>query len=346
VLTALFKGMRERRQIRVEGSVTETLLRNLEDFQEIWALWRPKYAPIEIVADEIVDDQRAETRKGVFAYSGGVDATFALLRHHRRKAGRRNVEPVCAVLVHGFDIPLTHQEAFERAHRSAADVARLLGVPLSTVRTNWKTEASKDWEMEFGAGLAACLHQFHSISSVGVFGSDEDCAHLALPWGSNPITNRYLSGGNFDLLSEGDGFTRTERVRQISEYPAIAAKLRSCWEGPISGGNCGICEKCVRTQMNFMANGCEPICFDGGPTNAQILSVKASNRIQIAYLREILSSARKNGVRGSWLAALSLTIAKNETLLPFRGLEKRMLYRLRGLAKTVSAKGRHPRPAI
>jgi hypothetical protein len=134
---------------------------------------------------------------GMFAFSGGVDGTFALLRHHKARAGLRTARPVGAMLVHGFDIPLSEQQAFDRARANVADVIGALGLPLAVVRTNWRSEASKVWPREYLAGLSACLHQFRGLANVGVLGAGEDYAHREQPWGSNPITNRLLSGGGF-----------------------------------------------------------------------------------------------------------------------------------------------------
>src|SRR5688572_20760340 len=89
VLSALIVAMREGRPVHVEGPVTEALIRGLEEFQEAWALWRTKYTPVRITADQIVPVETASTRRGMFAFSGGVDGTFALLRHHKARAGLR-----------------------------------------------------------------------------------------------------------------------------------------------------------------------------------------------------------------------------------------------------------------
>src|SRR3546814_14001645 len=68
---------------------------------------------------------------------------------------------------------------------------------------------------------------------------------------------------------------------------------------------------CIRTKLNFMACKQEPLCFDGRPTPMQILGLAARNPVQLAFLREILATARTNGVDEPWLTALALAVAKN-----------------------------------
>lgn len=337
VIAALFTAMREGRPIHIDGPVTATLLRNLEEFQEAWALWRSRFQRVQITADQILPAQEPEHRRGVFAVSGGVDGTFALLRHHGGRAGLRTARPVCAMVVHGFDIPLSERLAFERAHRDIASVTSALGVPLAVVRTNLRELLCTDWNMEYHTALAACLFQFRGLANVAVSGACEDYGHLVLPWGSNPVTDPLLSGGGFDLHTEGGGFTRTQRVRMICDYPEVAAKLRVCWEGPITGGNCGHCEKCIRTKLNFMANGFEPLCFAERPTQLEILRLTTRNVAQLAMLRELLGSARNNGVTAPWTTALKVAIVKNRLALPARELRARIAQRLRPRARVIAS---------
>lgn len=333
VVAALFAAMREGRAIHIDGPVTATLLRNLEEFQEAWALWRTSLRRISITADQTLPVQQPASRRGVFAVSGGVDGTFALLRHHGGHAGLRTARPVCAMVVHGFDIPLCERDAFDCAHRSVYDMTSTLGIPLATVRTNWRELFAKEWNMEYHLALAACLFQFRGLANVGVSGACEDYGHLVLPWGSNPVTNNLLAGGGFDLHTEGGGFTRTQRVRLICDYPEIAAKLRVCWEGPITGGNCGHCEKCIRTKLNFMANGFEPLCFADRPTQLEILRLSTRNIAQLAMLKELVASAKKNGVTDHWVTSLELAIVKNRLALPVRRVQARIARKLRSLSR-------------
>ncbi len=333
VLAALVVALREGRPLHIEGAVTETLLRNLEEFQEAWTMWWSKFRPVRITADEILQTTESPTRNGVFAMSGGVDATFALLRHHGGHAGLRTAHPVCSVMIHGFDIPLHKQQAFDRARESVLGMTKSFGIPLTTVRTNFREAVAKNWAMEYFVGVAACLHQFQGLANVAVVGASEDYKQLVWPCASNPVTNHLLSGGGFQLHTEGSGFTRTERVRLICDYPEIASKVRVCWEGPVTGANCGRCEKCIRTQLNFLANKREPACFDNKVTHRQILGLTARTPVQIEFLREIVASARKNGVDEPWVTMVRLAIAKSQLLRRIRGIETR----LRGKPKSPSS---------
>ena len=334
-ITTIFLAMREGRPLHVAGPVSRRLLRNLEEFQEAWSLWMPRdYRPVLVSADEEVDDTSDKSApNGVFAFSGGVDSVSTLIRHLDGHMGRRTVRPVAAVMIHGFDIPLSEETAFETARGAAGAILADLGVPFSVVRTNWRETIRRRWEMEFGSGLMACLHQFAGPATVGVIGSDGDYGRAVLPWGSNAVTNQFLSSGDFEIQTDCAGLTRTERVALISRYPAIAARLRVCWEDARSGRNCGRCEKCMRTNLNFLANGTDPYCFDRRPTSMEILGIRARSAIQIGYFEEIVDSARKHGIDERWVSVLVASIAKNKLLLPARPLWRRATHKGKRIAQ-------------
>lgn len=339
VIAALYVAMREGRPVHVDGPVTAVLLRNVEEFQEVWSLWEPKLQRVPVTADHVVPTDSSDVRRGVFAVSGGVDGTYALLKHHSGRAGFRTVRPACSMLVHGFDIPLDEQRAFDHARDRVAAISGPLGIPLCVVETNWRDVLERDWEMDCQAALAACLMQFRGLANVGVCGAAEDYRSIIVPLGCNPVTNHLMSGAGFEIVTEGGGATRTERVRFLCDYPEIAAQLRVCWEGPITGGNCGRCEKCIRTKLNFMAIGSAPLCFDRQPTIGEILALRTRGPIQIHFLREILQAAGDNGLSAPWMTALRLAIVKSEVAQFGRAVRRRVTGRLRRLRAATMSNG-------
>lgn len=326
VMASVFTAMRKKRPLHVLGPVSTALLRNLEEFQEAWAIWLPgQYHVVPITADREVDVPSAGFgTKGVFAFSGGLDSTFALLRHARRKAGRRTVEPALAMLVQGFDLPLGNEQALQTARRSAQPMLDELGVPLSLVETNWKRDLCYHWQMEHLAGLAACLNQFHGLADVAVVGGDEGYDYVYLPWGSNQVTNAMLSGGAMDLWTEGSGFPRSERLAFVAQNSDLASRIRVCWENGATGRNCGVCEKCIRTQLNFRAAGLEPEGFDRKAGFFRIAAIPTHTVDDNYALIEAHRAAGRRGLRGAWRLAVAIAIARNFALRPVLAAKDRL----------------------
>jgi hypothetical protein len=317
VLALVFYAMRQGCDLHVEGAVSRQLLINLEEFQRAWSMWVPQtYRPIRITATEEVEDRPVSTeRVGVAAFSGGVDATFALVRHVTEREARDRCRVAAAVLVHGFDVDLEQDVAFAKASENASEMTAALNVPLSIVRTDWKDLADGYWEHEHLAGLSACLALFSGVASFALMGADQDYRSVGVPWGSNSITNHLLSSASFRNLTTGASFSRTKKVAAIARIPAIASRLRVCWEGPQTGENCGKCEKCMRTKLNFLANGLEvPPGLGRTPTIIDILRVKARRKEQIGFLRDIYLHAQGSSLSRATKRAIRVALIKNRIL--------------------------------
>jgi len=321
VLALLFFAMRHGIELHVEGRLSRQLLINLEEFQRAWALWRPgRYRPVRISCDEEIEpDPPSPWRRAVVALSGGVDGTYAMLQHTDHGEARDRCELVAGLLVHGFDVPLHATRAFELARANAAETAATAGLPLVVVRTDWRQYFSLDWEADFGAGLAACLNLCSGAAAFGLLGSDEDYAHLAFPWGSNAITNPMMSSDRFQIITVGGASGRTAKVAEISRHGDIAEHLRVCWREGDSGKNCGRCEKCVRTKLNFLAAGAElPANLANEPGVLEVLALRAPSATSLSYLTDIRDAARSGSLSPQLRFAVATTLIKNRLLLPFR----------------------------
>ncbi len=345
VIAGVFTAMRKNRPLHILGPVSSNLLRNLEEFQEAWVTWLPKtYHIVPITAEQEVEvlDVGGE-KQGVFAFSGGLDSTFSLLRHAQQKAGRRNIKPALAILVQGFDLPLGNDKALHTACQTAQSMLDVLNVPFAIVETNWKRDLCHHWQMEHVAGLAACLNQFNGIANVAVVGGDEGYDKIDIPWGSNPVSNSLLSSGVMGLRTEGSGYKRTERLAFVAENSDMASKIRVCWESADTGRNCGVCEKCIRTQLNFRAIGMEPEGFDKKAGFFQIAMIPTRSRGDNYFLLEAQRAASRRGIRGAWRAAGYLGITKNFLLSPVVLAKSKIKEAIRRNEQlyTMIKKGRH-----
>ena len=321
-VATLFVAMKHRARLHLRGAVTNVMLRNLEELNEAWNQVLPqRYHLIPIHADAAapVPAHPMNEPRAVLAFSGGLDAAFTLVRHLSKHSGHRSADIATALLVHGFDIPLSAPHAFAAAAASARESLENLGLNLSVVRTNWRDVAETDWEIDHMAAISACMHNFSGACQLGLMSSDLTYLFNYMPWGSNPSTDHFFSGGALTIRPEGQAFLRTERAELVAAVPALAERIRVCWAGPITGKNCGRCEKCIRTQLNFLAARADPgPAFPVRATWRDVLCVNAPHAAAIRHLYDICNSARRNNVSGAWLYALAINWAINRTLLPIR----------------------------
>lgn len=89
----------------------------------------------------------------------------------------------------------------------------------------------------------------------GLIASSEPYSSLLLPWGSNPITDRLMSSDSFSIVHDAAAVTRNQKVRAISTWKEATRSIRVCWQGEHMDRNCGRCEKCIRTILNFRVMG-------------------------------------------------------------------------------------------
>lgn len=315
----VFHAMSRGEDLHIAGPVSRSLLENLEDLVLSWVNYCPNfYKRIRISADEEVRDQSRicppNTKNlAIAAFSGGIDASFTAWRHHNGKVGRKTRKILAGALIQGFDIPLYNLEAFYTSVASASETLQSINIPLVTVQTNWKNVVCNNWEMEFGDGVATCLMNWQGAVDTALIGSDMDYRRLVFPWGGSPMTYGMLSNDGFKVIYDGGECPRTEKAETISSWKVAMSNLRVCWAGPLNGKNCGVCEKCTRTKMNFLAVGAPlPPALPDMPKLSSIFCLRTSNEQQISLLNDILETAIQRNIQGHWVLALKFALFKNK----------------------------------
>jgi hypothetical protein len=316
LLTFFIRLMQEGIPLTVHGSASERLLVNLEELQDIWAKWLPgTYNKFDVDVDGFVPAVPAANghRSAITAFSGGVDAGFCVAQHLGNALHHARADLQSALLIQGLDVPLSEPETFERTRHRAEAQLQGTGLDVLSVRSNFK-ELGQKWEYSFGLAVAACLMLFEDRYEIGLIGSSEPYDALVLPWGSSPVTDHLYSSGGFEVRHEGAGYSRTEKVGALLSHPQLVEHLRVCWAGDQMDRNCGECEKCVRTMLNFRVFTDEtPTCFPNEVTPQLIRSITFKNTAQRGELQSILDEATKRNVDEWWTRELKrrLSFAQN-----------------------------------
>jgi hypothetical protein len=306
----------------VHGKVSPSLLQNLEEFQAAWACWRPNfYRKIEITAEVEQEAPKSSSNIAmptavreatIAAFSGGVDSCFTAFRHHTspRRRFQRNLQ--AGLMVHGFDIPLEDQQAFDGAAEKSRAILSSLGIKFIAIATNYRqVEQKLNWVDAYGPAVASSLILFQNAYVSGLIASAFSYHNLLLPRGSNPVTDPFLSSNAFQIIHDGAGYTRLEKIREIANWQEARQNLRVCWQGAEKDRNCGQCEKCIRTILGYRVLGFGlPACFEQDVTDRQIAEIQGLTEIQ-RYDLELILEAAKGSVSDSWVTALETCIARN-----------------------------------
>ncbi|WP_147273043.1 hypothetical protein [Billgrantia montanilacus] len=263
LLAVLLPAMKQGADIHVHGSVCSELLANMTELQRVWVKWCPEvYQEVKIEVDE-VRDEGEPVAGAVVTFSGGVDGQFTTYRHTKGLARDKRISISAGVLVHGFDIPLEDHDgiagAAERARVALAD----LELNLILVRTNITEVSLVNWEHYCGTALASVFSGMADFAGMALIASGDAYDRLVVPWGSHPITDPLLSSKRMQVIHDGAGYSRFEKIKVLSAWEVGVRNLRVCWAGELHDRNCGNCEKCVRTRLDFLLAGePDPTCFD------------------------------------------------------------------------------------
>ncbi len=278
---AIFYIMQQDGECRIHAEIDRILLENLTENMRVWQLWCPeKYHCPTLIPDAITDRKQGDNRhEAICAFSGGVDGSYALLAHKARAHGDLSLDISTAVMIHGADTPLEKQAEYDASFAKAEAALRELGVELIPARVNSRRYPHV-WGHSFSAAVNAALSLFEGRFCRGIFASDEIASRKGITnqigHGSNFITCRLFNSSSFASNMEGSNVRRPERCGIISRYPGIVRQLLVCWMAEQAGNNCGLCKKCLRTLLGFMAAG-----YKGELPFEQALTIKNLRKISL-----------------------------------------------------------------
>ncbi|MES2013545.1 MAG: hypothetical protein V4445_07330 [Pseudomonadota bacterium] len=301
LIAVIFLAMFRNEDVLVKGIVSPSLLENLERFQDIWSCWRPGiYNKVNILATSEEEEPDVVGRDASALYSGGIDAAFALLKHARADLGRQGRDIKFALMTCGMGgFQNGAEQHFHTALTEASGAILPLGVRLGWVATNWQNVMLRHglniYDI-FPSGFISCLHLFRRGITAGVFGSSDNTQHYK--WavaGSNPLTDRLFSSRGFQMLHEGSGFSRIEKIRYLANWPDYFKAMRVCNQSDREHRNCGVCEKCFRTALALHVAGVKLPEGFSLPNANQISAIKINSPEVLESIQALLSEARLVG---------------------------------------------------
>lgn len=240
VTAALLPSMLDGSDLEVPSDlpVSRYLAANLTELQEIFHCWNPALKRISIRATS-GDRHPCSSRVGSF-YSGGVDSNHTFLR--------KKDEITDLIVISGFDFDM-EAETFQAVLNRIRPLAESFGKELVPVETNF-------FHMERAFGMMRTLSHGTCLAAIALaLGFRKVYVPSSFPyselfaWGSHPVTDRLWSNGCTELIHDGAGSRRTEKIAEIATDRRIIDSLIVCWNKP--NENCGTCGKCVRTMTTF-----------------------------------------------------------------------------------------------
>ena len=130
----------------------------------------------------------------------------------------------------------------------------------------------------------------------------------------------------FSIVHDGAGYSRIEKVRRVSTHAIATRSLRVCWRDKSYCLNCGTCEKCVLTQLEFLALGYSNVDCFSRPLDIQLIenvTPGSPNRLR-GY--EWVLEASKDFCDQPWRAALERRVLALRRKQELNVLRKSLLH--------------------
>jgi hypothetical protein len=314
VIATALHALHRYRRLHVRGTVSDGLFANLAEFQAAFAAFHhlPFLDPVIYSTTETAAPAGpAHRASGITAFSGGVDSCFSVYRHTALSTLEPKRSLGAALMMHGFDIPLDQPAIFARSAERSRHLADDAGLRLFTGATNLR-ELPVPWEETFAAAVAGSLACFQSAFSFGLVPSFQEWSQARFDHGSNPLTDPLLSSPSFQIVHDGAGFGRIEKLRQLAGWPGAMQHLRVCWQGDELDRNCCVCEKCLRTMLMLDVCGVDrPKAFPKAIDQQAVETLVIKNQSGLDEFGYLIAEAHRLGLHPLWLKPAERMLRRN-----------------------------------
>lgn len=256
--------------------------------------------------------QRPAAGRAVF-FSGGVDSFHALLHEQQRGAA-----PDALIFVEGFDIDHRDEEKLTVCRAAMQAICATHGIRLLRVRTNLRRLPffrGTNWEMTHGLAMAGIAHLLQDYGHIGIASSYQ--WNLGVPYGSRWDLDPLFSSLGKRFSHIAGTISRHDKIAAISDDPLVRNHLRVCWQGNSAHGNCGECEKCLRTSLSLDQLGILhqfPCLRHPEPLEVRLSRITPSYDPLLEMWRALRPSLLRNEVREAMQALFRRSLAAAGTV--------------------------------
>jgi hypothetical protein len=275
--------------LHINRPVDPQVAANAEQVSRIWEMWTPaRYRSVKVSGQGAWSRTPALRRPQVQLFSGGIDSTFSILQNRDANPGGY-VATVCGV-------DRTDDSNFEPLMVKTEPLVQALGYNRIAIRTNVQREPTA---FTHAFTLAASMFLLSDLFEQGTLAADSTHAEgmLWFPWGSNRVTNPFLTGSDFSVQTVRAEARRTQKIASIVAAGIDPRWLSFCRKRGVMPENCGRCDKCSRTKVMFLAaTGSIPEIFVDNGFDEALVSRMARQPSDRAHLFDIYHCAQDRGV--------------------------------------------------
>lgn len=285
--------------LKIEGRVSERAIASAQMISDIWEKWRPAlFNRVQISADETFSERKNTDRKLSF-FSGGMDSTYTAIRALREDGLKTD-----CLSLHGMDYRYEEQENFDKLMAKTRPFTEAYYDKQHVVKTTLGQVFFRHWYIDevshsYSVYLMLACASFYNDYSEYRIASDNrlDTQFWSFPFGNCTATHRLLKSANADLVSMHYDASRSDKARYLHELGHDLNTLAICPDKSIQPQNCGVCDKCIRTKIMFLAvaDDVPDVFLDRSIPSGWAKTVNLDDKIKAAYMLDMLSLIENRG---------------------------------------------------
>ena len=256
-----------------------------------------------IIVNEIIENQYETTGKSGIFFSGGVDAYFTLLSHIEEK-------PIL-MTIWGADVTLNDEVSWNTVKTDIAQTAKQFQLEERYIKSSFRTflyeeklnelvynRVSDLWWHGFQHGIGIISHAapiiyIERLNQIYIASSFSIKDQGNITCASDPSIDNFVKVANCKIIHDGYEYTRQDKIEKICTNNK-KMKLRVCWQINNKGKNCSKCEKCIRTIMEIVAEGKNPIDYGFEPDYVYIKTFVTKKHPLKQIWKETVAKFQKN----------------------------------------------------
>lgn len=303
-------GMGLAETIEITGELTQTAIESFYSAQDALLEKHPHLARIELQhKGELVNVEHRSDRKVASFFSGGLDSAYT---------AEKIKEITTLIAVWGFDIQVWNEKHWNLSSTLLEEHVKELGKELIYVKTNIR---------EISNGLLSWGRDFHGSALAGVANSlagQLETVYISSThsedtnrWGQFPLLSRSFCT-NYQQIVEYGPEVRTAKALALKDIPS-SVYVRVCYRNITGKANCGKCQKCIRTRLEFgLVNAkFRPLGLETKPGFKTLLKLRIEGN-DYNFFKDSLGYAREKNFKGTLLPTLAVSIARARSILYFK----------------------------
>lgn len=287
--------------LEITGPVTSTAVNSFHQAQLALLEKHPHLRKIAITHEPPITDNRSldDDRAVASFFSGGLDSAYT---------AETIPEINTLVSIWGFDIQLWHEKHWKITEDLLQIQAKEMKRELIILKTNIRDMSNgllywgRDYHGSALAGVANALS--NKIKRIYISAThDEDTNR----WGQFPDLSRAYSNSYQEIIEYGP-LVRAEKALALANNPRTKL-MRVCYRNTRGHVNCGVCQKCIRTRLEFAIVRAQyrPVGLEKKPTLLELANVRVDKN-NYMFFKNSIGFAKSAGFPNTFLPLLAVRI--------------------------------------